>query len=435
MSELPSATIERASAAANRARLLGSMNRLLLLGSLYFAQGLPYGFFRYTVPALLRQQGVSLDKLGLTVLLALPWALKFLWAPAVDRYSSQRLGRRRSWILPMQAASLVILVALALVVDLTQLGPLMVGVFLLNLFAATQDVATDAFAVDILPLSERGLANGLQVAGYRLGMIVGGGLLVAYYDELGLHGIFWALAAFTLVSSIPVWLHRERVRVPDSIAIPPATPEAPPVTPARAGVHFLRRTGAWRIILLLFLYKAGTNLSTGMMSAFLVDVGLSIPDIGQVLGTVGSVAGLAGALTGGALVTPLGRRRALLLFGVCQAASVAGYLWLTDGQPARLDFIVACAAEHFASGLGTAALFTAMMDWSRRDHAGTDYTVQASTVVIATLIVSFASGLIAHSFGYAVTFAVAAALCVIGTAATLVLFPKNGLPDQADGSP
>lgn len=428
MSELPTVTIEREPPAVGRARFLAAANRMLLLGSLYFAQGLPYGFFTKPVPALLREQGVSLSKIGFASLLTLPWALKFLWAPLVDRYHWPRLGPRRSWILPMQAGTFLTLVTLALFVDLSQLGPLLVGVFFLNLFASTQDIATDGFAVDILPPSERGLANGLQVAGYRLGMIVGGGLLAAYYFELGLSGIFWVMAGLTVLCSAPIWLHRERVRVPDSTA---ARSELP--SPARpADVHFLRRPGIWRILVLLLLYKAGTNLSTGMMSAFLIDVGLSIPDIGKLLGTVGSVAGLLGALTGGALVTPLGRRRALLLFGVCQAAAVAGYIFLTIGQPSRTDFMVACFAEHFASGLGTAALFTAMMDWSRRDHAATDYTVQASAVVIATQIVVMASGLIADAFGFTVTFAVATAVCGVGTLAVLALFPKNGLADQAD---
>lgn len=431
MSELPTVTVEREPPAASRARFLGSMNRMLLLGSLYFAQGLPYGFFTKTVPALLREQGVSLSKIGFSALLTLPWALKFLWAPLVDRYYSPRLGQRRSWILPMQAGTFLTLVTLALFVDLSQLGPLLVGVFFLNLFAATQDVATDGFAVDILPPSERGLANGLQVAGYRLGMIVGGGVLAAYYFELGLTGIFWAMAGLTVLASAPIWLHGERVRVPDNTVARPAEPAHPAHS---SGVHFLRRPGVWRVLVLLLLYKAGTNLSTGMMSAFLIDVGLTIPDIGKLLGTVGSVAGLLGALTGGALVTPLGRRRALIIFGLCQAAAVAGYIFLTIGQPSRTDFIVACFAEHFASGLGTAALFTAMMDWSRRDHAATDYTVQASAVVIATQIVVMASGLIADAFGFTVTFAVATAICVIGTAAVLVLFPRQGLADQASDS-
>ena len=138
-----------------------------------------------------------------------------------------------------------------------------------------------------------------------------------------------------------------------------------------------------------------------------------------------SVLGLLGALTGGALVTPLGRRRALILFGVTQALSVGGYLYLAAAAPGRFAIYAACAAEHFASGLGTAALFTAMMDWARPRHAATDYTVQASTVVIATGLAQTVSGLVADAIGYAGTFLVAVALCAVGTGAAWLLFPRR----------
>ncbi len=412
--------------ATARAPWTTSAQRLVLLGSLYFAQGLPYGFFTKAVPGLLRQQGVSLSKIGFAALLASPWALKFLWAPLVDRYSFRRLGLYRSWIVPMQLGAIFTLVTLAMIIGPTDLKAMMIGVFFLNLFAATQDIATDGFAVNILTPSERGLANGLQVACYRLGMIVGGGALLAYYEQLGLSGILWAMAGLTALASAPVWLSKPPARAAAAASTSPALAPAAP-----AFVHFLRLPGVWRVLLLLLLYKAGTNLSTGMLSPFLVDAGMSLGDIGTLLGTVGSVAGLLGAMTGGALVTPLGRRRALFVFGLCQAAAVAGYLALTLGTPSKNAIAAACFAEHFASGLGTASLFTAMMDWSRPRHAATDYTVQASAVVIATLAVAMASGLLADAVGYTGLFIIAASLCLLGTAAVVALFPRNFLAAAA----
>ena len=149
------------------------------MASLYFAQGLPFGFFTQALPVILREQGVSLKAIGFTAILALPWALKFLWAPFVDRYGSERFGRRRSWILPLQALGVLLLLVLAHFPPEHGLGALLVAVALTNLVAATQDVATDGLAVDLLEPAERGYGNGVQVAGYRAGMIVGGGLILA----------------------------------------------------------------------------------------------------------------------------------------------------------------------------------------------------------------------------------------------------------------
>ena len=146
-----------------------TVGRFTLLGTLYFAQGLPFGFFVQALPVLLRAAGVSLSAIGFSGLLVLPWALKFLWAPVIDRRWWPRLGRRRSWILAMQLAGTVVLAAIAVVPGADALPALMTAMFVLNLIAATQDIATDGLAVELLPPGERGFANGLQVAGYRVG--------------------------------------------------------------------------------------------------------------------------------------------------------------------------------------------------------------------------------------------------------------------------
>ncbi|MDB4958981.1 MAG: hypothetical protein JWO36_6550 [Myxococcales bacterium] len=388
------------------------IRRFVLLGSLYFAQGLPFGFFTQALPVILRTRGYSLGEIGLTSLLAVPWALKFVWAPVVDRRWWPRLGRRRSWILPMQLAGVIVLTTLALAPIAESVPALMVAMVVLNLIAATQDIATDGMAVDILPPAERGFANGLQVAGYRVGMIIGGGVLLGLHDELGQSGTFAALAVLTALSSVPVL----------------ATREAPvvPVMSEQPRSHFLRRPGAWRLIALIVIYKAGEAFATGMLRPFLVDQHLSMSDVGWMLGTVGFIAGMLGALVGGALVTRIGRRRALVGFGIGQVLTVAGYVYLAFIHPSRPQLYVWCGVEHFASGMATAALFTCMMDWSVTETSATDYTVQASAVVIATGLAATVSGFSAAALGYAGHFLIAAVLCIVAVIAAGALFPRAG---------
>lgn len=385
--------------------------KLGLLGSLYFSQGLPFGFFTQALPVLLRKEGYSLGQIGLTSLLALPWALKFLWAPAVDRYSNVRFGRRKSWIVPLQLAAVAILLLLAAGTTQHFLTWMMAAVLLLNLIAATQDIATDGLAVDLLSPEQRGLGNGLQVAGYRVGMIVGGGALLLYYDRLGASRTFLTMAALLSLATLPIWLSRE------------PEPSAPPSLAAPA--HFLRRPGVPRILLLLVVYKAGDAFATGMLRPYLSDLGLGLSEIGLLLGTVGFVAGLLGALAGGALVNRIGRRPALIAFGLVQAATVAGYAALALGTPSLGELYVLCAAEHFSSGMATAALFTCMMDWCSRESSATDYTVQASAVVIATGAAGSLGGFSAQALGYFGHFCLATLLSLVAVAAAQRLFPRS----------
>ncbi|MBL8935684.1 MAG: MFS transporter, partial [Archangium sp.] len=176
-----------------------------LLGALYFAQGLPFGFFTQALPVMLRQAGVSLEGIGLTSLLALPWALKFLIAPRLDRTSS-----RRRWLLALQLGTAALLFVASFVESLPFV---LVTVMLVNAFAATQDIATDAIAVEFVPRSLRGLANGLQVGAYRIGMIVGGGALLMAFDLLQWRGVFLLLSVGVLLT-LPVSRGSEAPRPP-----------------------------------------------------------------------------------------------------------------------------------------------------------------------------------------------------------------------------
>ena len=398
----------------------GSIQRFVLLGTLYFAQGLPFGFFVQAVPVLMRKAGYSLSTIGLATLLSLPWALKFLWAPVVDRTYSRRLGRRRTWILAMQLAGTLVLGAIALVPGSEALGVLMAAMFALNLVAATQDIATDGLAVELLPPEERGLANGLQVAGYRIGMIVGGGVLLGLHDDLGHHGVFALMAVFTALSSVPVLLTRE----------PPTINEPAGETPREKIAHFLHLPGAWRVIALVLSYKLGEAAAQGMFKPFLVDRGLTLDDIAKISGTVGAAAGMAGALVGGFAVTRLGRLRALVVFGFGQVITVLGYAYLALSSPSYAELYVWGGVEHFASGCATAALFTSMMDWSRPEASGTDYTVQASAVVIATGASAAIGGTSAQLLGYGGHFVLAAGLAAIAIIVVVRLFPRVPFPPQ-----
>jgi PAT family beta-lactamase induction signal transducer AmpG len=394
-------------------RAEGAARRLGLLAALYLSQGLPYGFFTQALPVLLREAGASLPAIGLTSLLALPWAFKFLWAPWLDRQPLRvagvgLAGLRRSFIVPLQALSAVAM-ALCAFVDPTTMMPLLLGaVLVINLLAATQDIATDGLAVQLLPPQERGWGNGIQVAGYRVGMIVSGGALLLVLDRVGWSTAFMAMAALIAVATLPVLLHREA----------PAPRSDEGLSGARAWLDalrsLLRRPGMGPWLLLLVLYKAGDAFAVGMLRPFLVDAGRTLEQVGWMLGVVGFSTGLVGAVLGGWAAGRFGRVPALVGCGAFQVAAVAAYVPCALLAVSDVALASVVGLDHLAGGMATVVLFTMMMDTSRSDHAGTDYTVQASVVVFATGLGAALAGVSADVFGHAGHFGFGAILSGAG---------------------
>lgn len=378
--------------------------RMILLGSLYFSQGVPFGFFSQALPPLLRSYDVDVRQIGLISLVALPWALKFLWAPYVDRYRFGTLGPRKSWILPMQAGFILCLAAIALqspqYITGEGLYVLLLILALSNLFAATQDIATDGLAVDSLAPHERGYGNSLQVAGYRVGMVAGGGGLLLAIDALGWTAGFLVICGLIAVASIPVWRHDETAPKAQAASTTAENSSGPqhfwPLF-----LSFVKRPAMKQWLAVVILYKCADSLGSAMGKPFLVDAGLSLGTIGWLSGGVAMLSGIVGALLGGWLIPRIGRVPALLAFGALQALSFLGYFGLAQLDQLALSQVAAVVLfEHFTGGLATVALFTAMMDACRPDHAGVDYTLQASFQVVITGGAHAISGLIVHSFGY-----------------------------------
>lgn len=376
-----------------------------LLTGLYFAQGLPFGFFTQAIPVLLRDAGLSLTAISLTSLLYLPWGLKFLWAPAVDR-----IGTRKRWILVTQLGSAGVAFALA-ATDLTgSLRWLFVAIAAVNLLSATQDVATDGLAVRLLGPRERGLGNGIQTGAYRLGMIAGGGGLLWIYAEGGWRVLLLTLGGLILLCTVPVVLLAQEEASDGAPGIPSA-----PVQ--RAGTTWwrrLRRPGVLPLIALLAAYKFGNAMVSSIAGPFLHDAGLALREIALVSGALSSAGALLGSALGGWWAFRRGRRAALLAGGVAQTATIGLYVVAALGIGGFPMVVAANLTEHVFGGAATVALFTLMMDASEREHAGADYTLLACAVVAAQGAAGFAGGVSGDLLGYAPTFALGMILSGLG---------------------
>jgi len=413
-----------------------------LLAALYTAQGLPFGFFTLALPVLMREAGWSLTALGFLQFLAAPWALKFLWAPVVDHH-----GKRRTWLLSMQLASCALAVAMALLGFTEGSIALFVAVFVFNLLAATQDVATDGLAVRLLNAQQRGLANGVQVGAYRLGMILGGGLLLWVFAHTSWTVTFVGMALILALLTWPVWRMQEPpAHVPDGdqhpqsehgadaadrradppvaallSATPPSGHGAPPRPTGRRlallWLHRAMRPGVLALAGLIFCFRFGDQMAAGLITPFLLDQGLSKADLAVLKGAVGSGTSLLGAAIGGWLMLRVGRRAALLGSGVLQALVYGLYVAAAMGIGGVPLLWLATVAEGVIGTMATVALYSLMMDSADPAHPGTDYTLLGSVGVSLAALGGIAGGLVGDHLGYAPAFAAGAVVSVIGLVA------------------
>lgn len=383
------------------------MRKLLPLLLLYFSQGLPFGFMITALPVMLRERGVSLQTIGFAGVLAVPWMAKAAWAPLVDRYGSTRFGRRKSWIVPMQAGLVATAFIAAQFVDRIEV---LVGlIFFMNLFAATMDIAVDALAVSWLDEDELGPGNALQVVGYKLGMLTGGGLLVWATARIGWNGLFYAMGFLLLGVLVMSILMRER---PSDAAPVPAEQ-----VPFRELVARLRdawrQPGAAALIVVVLTYKMGESIADAMWKPMLFDLGVKPSDVGLWNGTYGMVFSLAGSTLSGLLARRVSLVPALFWVSGFRALGVAALWWVSViPQPSAASIIAVTCVEHFFAGAITTLLFALMMSHTDRTIGGTHYTLLASLEVWGKVPLAALSGFIAEGFGYPAVFATGTALCV-----------------------
>ncbi|HZI08262.1 MAG TPA: MFS transporter, partial [Archangium sp.] len=340
---------------------------------------MPYGFQAKALPIYLRANGVEVMTITFLEVLALPWMLKALWAPLVDRYGSERIGRRKSWMVPMQVGLVLTCVAAAFVPIEGQL-PLLLGlVLLMNLFAATQDIAVDGFAVDLLEPHELGGGNSAQVMGYKLGMLTAGGLLVWMIDIIHWRGVFLAMASLSLLVLGVVLMTREPRRTVKEGTLGERLSWAELRDKIRA-VLLLPGTG-W-MLLFIGTYKLGETMVDVLFKLFLLDAGFKASQIGQWVGTWGTVASLLGSAAGGLLATRMPVLGALALASCLRVFPLGWEWWLALQGPTQTGVIAITAAENFFGGMLTTAMFAFMMSRVDRRIGATHYTLLASIEVL-----------------------------------------------------
>ena len=398
-----SATQATASGSKSPFKVFGQpkMAALLFLG---FSSGLPLYLTGTgkTIQAWMTTAHVSLSAIGWFSLAGLPYSLKFLWAPALDRYVPPFLGRRRGWLVITQVALLIAIGAMAFHDPVNGLRMLAINALLISVFSASQDIVGDAYRTDVLSEREMGAGASVWVLGYRLAMLFAGSAALVLADRLSWPTVYLLLASLMVVGIVAAILAPE-----------PLLREAPPRNLGEAVVlpfrEFFTRSGLIRgVVVLLFivLYKYSDSLAGSMTTPFLLKTGFTQQEIGVVLGGAGLIAIIVGSIVGGAVIARLGINKPLWIFAVIQALSNLTYYGLSLAGRNHAYMVFAVIIENFGLGLVSAALTAYMMTMCNKRFSATQFALLSSLMAASRDILVSPAGKVAESVGWPTFFVI-----------------------------
>ena len=372
-----------------------------------FACGVPLLLTISVLQAWMKEEGVDLTVIGLFSLVGLPYTLKFLWAPVLDRYTILVLGRRRGWLLVIQMLLVLAIAGLGMTSPARSPWLLAWMAFLVTFFSASQDIVVDAYRREDLNDNELGLGSSLYVNGYRVGMLLAGsgGLILA--DHISFRLVYLLMAASMTVGILTTLFCREPI-------VEACTPQSFREAVILPFIDYFQRDGALLILLFILLYKIGDQMASTMTTPFYLDIGFTKTQIGAVAKLFGFWATIAGGLLGGIVLLRLGILRSLWIFGILQAVSTAGFslLSLAGNNLALLAAVI--GFENLSGGMGTAAYVAYMASLTNKKFTATQYALLSSLMGIPRVLASAPTGFMAKALGWTTFFVVCTLVALPG---------------------
>lgn len=363
--------------------------------SLYIAQAVPMSFFSAVLPILMRQGDYSLTAIALIKLIKIPWIVKFLWSPLVDRHTKEVMDYKR-WIVVSEILyALIILVVALLRLDTTPL--LVIGLIMLAfVMSATQDIATDALAARSFGASDRGLINSMQSMGSFAGSMVGSGVLLVLFNRFGWQHMLPAVALFVLIALIPLLQN-------NNIQLQPSNETTRPKATPKTMLTFFTQKGIYRHIIFLILFYTGIIGLLSNLRPMMVDFGYDMGDIGFIVGICGTSMGILGSFLSGLGVKFLGRkwmRRVVSLLII----STSIYFLLTYRSGLLTEYTsliyVGIGLVWLSYGMASTLVYTTSMDLVRPGSEGTDFTLQIVVTHLSSMLFSISCSRVADLTGY-----------------------------------
>ncbi len=389
-----------------------------------FAGGLPLLLVGSTLQAWMTEAGIDLGTIGLFANIGLPYSLKVLWAPLMDRYHFWP-GRRRSWMGAMQLLLVISIFALSLFEPAQNIYGLACVALAVAVFSATQDVAIDAYRREILSDEELGLGSSLYVVGYRVALLVAGAGALILADRLLLPtgATNWPLVyqLMALVMALGLVFTAFISREDPQLETPKTLQEAV-IGPFK---EFFQRDGALLVVLFIVLYKLGDTMAANMTTPFMLLKGYTKTDIATVVKGFGLFSLICGGVLGGLGTMKMGILRSLWIFGILQALSTAGFCWLSMAETSMFNLTLVIAFENLSAGLGSSAYAAFMASMTNRRYTGTQYALLTALMALPRTVLSAPTGYMAEWMGWNGFFLFCTLIAIPGMALIPILTKKN----------
>ncbi len=387
-----------------------------------FSSGMPLYVLIQLVPAWLRSNGVDLATIGLFAVVSLPYTWKFLWSPLMDRFALPFLGRRRGWALITQIGLFLAIGSMGQFDPSQSLKMIVVLVFIISLFSASQDIVLDAYRRELLADDELGTGTSFFVNAYRLASLVPGSLALILADSVPWSVSFWVTACFMGVGIITTLVIRE---VSDDKMAPHTLREAV-IGPFK---EFISRDGigsALAILAFMFLYKLGDNMATALATPFYLDMGFSLTEIGSIAKVAALWSVIAGSVIGGIAMLKLSINRALWVFGFVQLITILGFAWLSVVGHSPVGLFMVVSAEYLGVGLGTVALTAYIARETSLAFTATQFALFTSFIAVPRTVANASTGFLIEAMGYTQFFLLCTAVAVPGMLMLFQAAPCGG---------
>jgi len=390
--------------------------KFVVLFFLFVAQAVPMSFFQTAMPVYLRQRGVDLATLGGLAFIGIVPALRFLWAPLVDAKGVQRFGNYKSWILPLQVITVLIMPLMATFDWVTNFRLFVALVFLMTLVGATQDTGVDGLVIRALSKEEKPTGAALGNFSVLIGMALGGGIMVALFEAVGLTVSLWIMAAVYALPLLFLIPYKE----------PPLEPTRKPAT-YKSLVEIFRRREVRQWMGYQTLLLAGIALGTGLMFPMLVDQGYKMSDFAVLTGVLFPIVGAIGTVLAPGVIRRFGRERVILFAGSLLTLHMIDLILIQQLKPSLPITFALLSFMGFTNVFMFIGIYSVAMDLSRPETAATDWTIQSGILGATGAVFAGIAGLIAQRFGYPVLLGTALVVNVVGLWAVRRYFARAPL--------
>ncbi|MGE3920409.1 MAG: MFS transporter [Gammaproteobacteria bacterium] len=368
--------------------------RLFIVFLLGFASGLPSELTRTALQAWFTVANVSIMSIGLLSLVIAPYIYKFLWAPLMDRYLPPLLGRRTGWIVITQILLIMSLIAMAFCNP--QINPMVLSIFAFAtaFFSASQDIVVDAYRTDLLSPEERAPGSAMNQAGYRIAMLVAGGVSLIVASALGWRATYIIMAGLMLIGVIGSLLAPE----PNYQHEVPKHLKEAVIEPFR---NFLEKPQAIQILFFIILYKLSYACILMMTPTFLLrDLGFTLVDVGTVNKGLGLVATLIGVFLGGVLANRIGLMRALFSFALFQALCNLIFAALALSGKSYWLMVTAVVSVNIFAGMEAAVFVSFLMSLCDKRYSATQYALLSALAMVGNTIIGPIAAFLVSNFGW-----------------------------------